>query len=312
MLVLHTHWCPPRTPAETGGVLFWAEMSEGAAPTWQRGRIPVNPKPKEHPFCAPAQAVGMVFRSKNGDESAITLRLPTTRSGPLPSPGLIHNWELDQETQPFLTPWKIRGQLLPPAEALPLLVNLPELDVENMQFVLGSDALFWSRVAALVLETLAAHKLVPVIAPVDAGGKVFHARWLPVLDGPKDNFRLAQLEAAMPPVCRAAANAAEKPMRKSTSGTSESPRSLLTSFLNTNCDTLARKLGKAAAPRFSRSDNQPVHRWLDALFNDDPTVRATPSQLQAFANSHRLWMHNLHVAGDAAFRITFRLQAPVQ
>ncbi len=211
MLVLHTHWCPPRTPAETGGVLFWAEMSEGTAPAWQRGRIPANPKPKDHPFCAPPLAVGMVLDRQSEDESTVTLRLPTTRSGPLPSPGLIHNWELDEETPPSLAPWKVKGQMLPPVEALPLLVNLPELDLENVQFVLGSDALFWSRAAALVLETLAAHKLVPIIAPVDSGGKVFHARWLPILDGPKDNPRLAQLEAAMPPVCRAAANGAEKP-----------------------------------------------------------------------------------------------------
>ena len=32
MLVLHTHWQPPRTTTETGGVLFWAETYIGFAP----------------------------------------------------------------------------------------------------------------------------------------------------------------------------------------------------------------------------------------------------------------------------------------
>ena len=311
MLVLHTHWHHPRTPAETGSVLFWAEISESAPPTWRRGRIAANPKPKDHPFCAPHLAVGMILGRNDGDESAVTLRLPTTRSGPLPSPGLIHNWELDQETPPFLAPWIVKGLWLPLAEALPLLVNLPELDAENVQFVLGTDALFWSRAAALALETLAAHKLVPILAPADAAGKVFHARWLPVLDGPKDGPRLAQLEAAMPPVCRSAFT--PHPSLKGEQGDEGlSPRALLTAFLNTGCDALARQWGRAAAPRFSRSDDDSGHRWLEALFSDDPTVKASPAQLQSIFNSHRLWMRNLHIAGDAAFRIAFRLEAPAQ
>jgi len=48
-----------------------------------------------------------------------------------------------------------------------------------------------------------------------------------------------------------------------------------------------------------------------ALFCDNPTVNASAAQLSALARSHRAWMRNLHVAGDAAFRIAFRLQAPL-
>jgi SNF2 family DNA or RNA helicase len=239
----------------------------------------------------------------DGDEQSIILRLPSTRSGPLPSPGLIHNWELDQKTTPFLAPWIIKGLALAPAEALPLLVDLPELDTENMQFVLGSDAIFWNRAAVLVLEVLAAQKLVPVLAPADPNRKIFHARWLPILDGLKDGPRLAQLESGMPPVCRAAAVDAENPI---------SPRSLLTSFLNTSCDALARSWSKDATARLSHFNDNPAFRWLQALFSDDPTVKASDSQLTDLVNSQRLWMRNLYVAGDAAFRIAFRLEAPAR
>jgi len=252
-----------------------------------------------------------------GQEQTAVLRLPTTRSGPLPSPGLIHAWELDVATSPFLAAWKIIGVWLLPAEALPVLVNLPELDAESGQISLGADAVYWSRVAALALETLAAQILVPVLVPADATGKIFHARWLPILDGPKDGPRLAQLEAAMPPVCRAALAGQPGGYRvgKGNEGESNpalSPRILLSSFLNTACDALARQWGRTAAPRFSRYDDAPAHRWLAALFSDDPVLGVSPGPAQALAHSHRLWMRNLYAAGDAAFRIAFRLEAPAQ
>ena len=301
-----------------GRILFWAETSESAAPGRSRGRVSANPKPKAHPFCAPPQAIRALLGCKAGDEGILTLRLPATRRGPLPSPELVHNWQLDDDAQPrkdtlpFLAPWIIVGWWLPLAEALPLLVNLPELDAENVQFVLGADTCFWGHAAALVLETLAAHKLVPVIAPADASGKVFHARWLPVLDGPQDGPRLAQLEAAMPPVCRAAYSLSPGVPGDEKAETHASPRALLGTFLNAGCDALARQAGKAAAPRFSSDADNPANRWLEALFRTNPTIKASPVQAQSLFNSHRLWMRNLSIAGDAAFRITFRLEAPAQ
>jgi SNF2 family DNA or RNA helicase len=315
MLVLHAHWQPPRSPSETGGVLFWAESSEGAPPILQRGRMASHPRPKKHPFCAPLQAVEQILNIK-GAESNLALRLPTTRNGPQPSPGLVHDWELDQESRPFLAPWVVEGVGLPPAAALRLLLNLPEIDVGNVQFILGSDARFWSRAAGLALEALAAQKVIPVIVPADSAGKLFHARWLPILDGPTDGPRLAQLEAAMPPLCRAAAHIppASPNARKRGEGGGEdlSPRALLITFLNTGCDALVRQMSRAAAPHFSHLDGDPALHWLEALFGPDPEVKASPSQLAALADSHRLWLRNLYAAGDAAFRIAFRLEAPAQ
>jgi SNF2 family DNA or RNA helicase len=309
MLVLHAHWRPP-SPTETGGIIFWAETSE-ATLAWSRGRIAANPKPKEHPFCTSPSALKQVL-DRNGNQGVVVLRLPTTRSGPQPSPELIHNWELDQETLPFLAPWTIKGIWLPAAEALPLLVDLPEIEAEEARFTLGADTRYWSSAASLALEGLAAHKLVPVLAQADTVGKVFHARWLPVFDGPKDSTRLALLEAAMPPVCRSELSA-QTPARDRGQVENElSPRRLLSAFLNTGCDALARQWGKAVAPRFSLRDGDPAQCWLEALFSNDPTIQAWPTQLLALANSHRLWMRNLSVAGDAAFQITFRLEAPAQ
>ena len=311
MLVLHTHWQAPPTPADTGGVVFWGETSQGDQPDWQRGRLPKKPKPKGHPFCAALPEVHQALMSagslSGAKERKITLRLPSTRSGPVPSTRLAHAWELDEQTPPFLAPWIITGFHLAPVEALDILLQVPVLERdERMQatpFMLADDTRYWLKSASLVLEVLAAHKLAPVIAQADPAGQVHHARWLPVLDGPKDGPRLALLEHAMPPVCRAEIGAY---------GEHVSQRALLNSFLNTLCDALARAWGASAVQGLKRIEDGPVQHWLAALFSSHPNVKATPAQLQALLGSQRAWLRNLHIAGDSAFRIAFRLEAPLQ
>jgi SNF2 family DNA or RNA helicase len=102
----------------------------------------------------------------------------------------------------------------------------------------------------------------------------------------------------MPAVCRAEV------------GFEISPRKLIAHFINTFCDSLARSFGKKSAPRFYIGEDTTAARWVEALFREDATVKASPAQLQNLSVSYKAWMRNLHVAGDAAFRIAFRLQAP--
>jgi SNF2 family DNA or RNA helicase len=188
-----------------------------------------------------------------------------------------------------------------------ILVQLPAFgqteEITAAQIVLADDSRYWHTVATLALETLAAHKLVPILVESEASGKTYHARWLPVLDGPKDGPRLALLERSMPPICRA-----EKVGRSEAA----SPRALLTTFLNTTCDALARAWGQSVAPGAKSYEEDPARRWLAALFKDNPTIKAATAPLQSLVASHRIWMRNLHLAGDAAFRIAFRLEAPAQ
>jgi SNF2 family DNA or RNA helicase len=278
MHILHAHY----SPADPG-LFFWTESSEAAAPLASRGRLSPKPKPKPHPFC--------VTPSLPGEKRTVTLRLPSVRGLPLPSPQLAHNWELDTKN-PVLAPFWVEGISLQPEVALTVLLAFASSEPLATEAFVPSPAFrYWGMAAALVLETLAAQKLVPILA-----GE--HARWLPVLDSPKDAARMAQLIAAMPAVCRA-----EAPQL--------SPKTLLTGFLYTFCDSLARAWGKASAPKFYRGEDAPAYRWVEALFNDNPAIQLSHHQLPGLASSQRAWMRNLHVAGDAAFRIAFRLESPV-
>ena len=298
MNILHAHYQPPQTPDNSGGILFWMETSDLPAP--KSGRTAKKEKSRLHPFCADTDTLGHLLNIK-GASKTVTLRLPAVRGIPLPSPQLIHNWNLDSKN-PKLAPFLVNGIWTRPAEAMPVLLAFSSQTDASLSP--AADTRFWSRVGALSLETLAAHKLVPILLPVE---NEFHARWLPVLDSPKDAARLKQMEDAMPAVCRAALT--PSPFAKHPGGgKGESPRSILTSFLNTFCDALAREWGKSAAPKFY--DDSSAASWIKALFSENAVIKLSSAQAQNLAASHKAWMRNLHVAGDAAFRIAFRLEAP--
>ncbi len=312
MFVLHSHWQPPADPSAEGTVLFWAETSDAAAPTPARGRSSAKPRPRPHPFCAPVATLQRLLRELGRDSGALkrgeaTLLLPATRSGPQPAPQLLHDWPLE-DADLALAPWQVSGARLPAAEAFDVLSHLPLAGELPRGLALGADARFWNTVAGLVLEVLARQKIVPVLVPAEqaparsrSGPTLYHARWLAVLDGPQDPPRLARLQSAMPPICRA---------EPGTQGLTPAPGSLIRSFVRAMADALARRWGRQALPALAEDDRSAAAQWLRALFGDDPLVRAAPGQLQSLARSIQAWLRNLEVAGTGDFRVAFRLAPP--
>jgi SNF2 family DNA or RNA helicase len=292
MNVLHAHYQPPQSPQDSGGILFWLETSDVPAP--KQMRTGKKAKSRLHPFCADTGTLRNI-PDLDGASRSITLRLPAVKETPLPSPQLIHSWNLDFKS-PELSSFLVNGIWMRPEKAILSLLTYSAQQsdpITSRSAAPAPDLHYWSMVSALVLETLAAQKLVPVIVNEENG---CFARWLPVLDSPRDAARLKQLENAMPAVCRAALP-------------DLSPKNLLASFLNTFSDALAREWGKSAAPKFF-SDGSTADRWMGALFSENAIVNLSQAQAQNLAASHKAWMRNLHVAGDAAFRIAFRLEAP--
>lgn len=316
MWVLHTHWQPPRRPADPGGILFWAESPQGPPPP-PRGRPQQYKKTqiRDHPFCLEPDTIRLQIGSGTPLDSAqlgaVRLRLPSTNDAPLPSTDLNPEWEVDDVSTPHLTAWLVRGLWLPAGKAFSVLANLPVESIAS-GFVLGQDARYWQTVCSLVLEVLAEQKILPTLVLVPGNGQLpdqYIARWLPVLDSPKDGPRLAILEKSMPSICRA-----EMAVRTSTGKlihqSIRSPRDLIDSFLKVMCDALARTWGRSRAPILLPEKGNILDIWLAALFSPDPRVKAPAGQLQSLHSSLRAWLRNLTAAGDDYYRIAFRLHAP--
>ena len=311
MWVLHTHWQPPRKPSDSGGILFWAETSESPSPAYMDGDIPENFRPKEHPYCLMPELIrdriGIGTPLEFAQSNMVTLHMPSSRTGPIPSQALNHVWELDIETEAFLAPWRIDGLVLPANTAFSVLINLPE-ESEFNDFVLGQDAIYWQNVCSLVLEILSEQKILPIMVPITATRDVFHARWQPVLDGNNDGPRMAKLVSAMPPVCRSESLQGDRIYP----GSLPPARALLDSFLLTMCDALARAWGSGSeAIRLIPEDPTPFEAWVKALFTPDASIRISAVQATALNSSVRAWMRNLEAAGDNYFRVAFQLVSPI-
>jgi hypothetical protein len=128
MVVLHAHWQPPTQQSGPGTLLFWAETSDVPQPARQSRHVRKTPA---HPFAAPAPALrallkrliaSSVFPIALDAESSIELALPTAKTAPLPSPALIHEWDLPGAGEPTLA-WLRAGFPWPMARA-PRLAQL--------------------------------------------------------------------------------------------------------------------------------------------------------------------------------------------
>ena len=296
MEVLHAHWQPPRSLAENGKCLLWAETTTRGAPKIKVDRRHRAPQP--HPFALDpgslqARLTSLTRLTFSAGHGQLTLSLPTLRTGPQPSPFLVHDWDIPEEKM-VLRPWRIPALELEPAEAFYVLLNLPARDDLPHDIHLGDDLIFWQTAARLGLEALAQQKVQPALIP-DERELSLYARWRPVLDGPRDGPRLARLEQAMPPLARAG-EGGEMP-----------PRALIDSFLAGMVDALMRRWNLG---RSQESESDYIRAWLHALCRRDAMVALVPAQSQRLLVSYRAWLRNLHVAGDAHFRVALRLEPP--
>jgi SNF2 family DNA or RNA helicase len=299
MRILHLHWQPPTSPAQTGALFLWAEDASISGPfeTIDRRKQSVRP----HPFALSGPGIKAAWQrltgiDPSGKSGEIILRLLTGRFGPLPSPRLIHNWESD-ESKPLLRSWEIPALALDPADAFFLLSRLPGGENLPHDIVLGDDLLLWQAATRLAMEAVAQQKLLPGVV-ADQSGKVLYARWSPVLDSPRDGPRLARLSQAMPPLCRAG---------EAVDGQELPPRFLLDSFLSSTVDGLVRRW--CTAPKAATSDTT-TQQWLAALHGDFAQLNLSAAERPRFLKSYQSWLRNLHVAGDAHFRVALRLESP--
>ncbi len=302
-LVLHLHWRLANDADERARFLIWAEDSAAPPPKRQRGRRPEHPAPRPHPFALEDQSL-IRSQLQRFDEALITqgserflLQLPATRTGPLPSPHLPQDWDLDMKDV-RLEPWIIQGTRVPFVSILDILRSTIDCDCPG-HLILGDDLLYWHKALVLALEILSQQHYVPSLFHENG---VLQARWRPVFESPVIKEKLYALAAAMPPVCRA---------EPGPDGGELSSLALLQSFIARAVDSFARTWGAEAPHRIAYLHNgNGVADWLKALLRADGVIPEPDGRLQQLVSQVEQWQRNLLPAGSTHYAIAFRLEAP--
>ena len=314
MIALHGLWLP-------SSLHIWGEESDSPA---SRGRAdgtapadgPAPPGSAEsppHPFAVSADGLRAVvgdhwdgLLAAGASAGSLTLRLPSVGDSPRPSRELTDSPTSSADHPlPRLASWSVPCLSFAPADAIDLLTALPA--AAPGRFAIGDSLRCWSRVAHIVVELLAAQRFVPD-AIEEADGR-HRAVWRVVLaesGGAGVTERLADLIAAMPPVCRAAGSDSDESLSVA----------LVEDFLHVTTDAMVRRSlvdDRLVQSLQERPREQAAFEidWLRALVGADPYVTGPAEHRAELARRVRHWISRLDEArGLAQYRTCFVLHAP--
>jgi SNF2 family DNA or RNA helicase len=303
VIVLHAVW------SHDSALCVWGEDSAlpPRAPA-RRGRTPVRPRARAHPFACPTEELKTMVRrvcptlgSGALIERDVSVLLPSFKDGPQSSPHLLR---ADDDgaacSHPgLLHPWVVPAVSARPADALDALLRLPGVDERGI--AVGDSPRFLAEAAKLALELLARGRVLPTLVWRE---KRWLARWQPVTIDPHDSERVRLLAVSMPPLLRAEVGVFED---------RRVPEALVADVLGEVVDAGARRFlsGGLLAPRGPRRSRSAVEAWLAALTAADPVVSANQMELAALAEQLEEWRQALErYAARRSFRTCFRLSAP--
>jgi SNF2 family DNA or RNA helicase len=315
LLVVHTLWA-------YGALQVWAEDSglpPHAAP--RAGRPSRAPRP--HPFAAApdvlADALATVLASTGlastgaGDlpgkavDDEITLRLPSAADGPLASPELLvppaPGDDILAARRVSLAGWRIPVLGVEPADAAALLAALAGLAPGDI--VASGSVGYLAAVARFAADLAARGRVLPALTEEDGG---YAARWRPVLSA-ADARHARELAEAMPPACRAVADAEAGPGE---------PGPLLAGLLDALADAAVRtRLPGALLP--ARKGRPPARtgiaeRMVLALTASQPLVEvadvADEREARELTAAFAGWLASAALPGGSV-RTCFRLVEPL-
>ena len=265
---------------------LWGESDEPAKA--KRGRKKAQPP---HGFAAPVmQLADWALRQAEQivpEADSVLLRLPGDGGQPAPSPELVQTGARPAIAPDALTlsPWAVDGLRLSIMDAVDLLVAL---DADS---TLGADLRFWRGVALYALSLVVGQQVIPALA---RDGFKLRAFWQPDPEAPE---ALAALARRMPPACRAATDDPER---------APEPRMLVDQFVGAVVDAVIRE----ASPPAASKPRTPGGHWLAALTGKKPELGLSGAEAEGLFQAWQTWAGQAQVAGNAAFRIAFRLDAP--
>jgi SNF2 family DNA or RNA helicase len=311
MIVLHAIW----DYADSAQLHIWAESSRLPITANKRaGKSTTNQKPQKHPFAlaqdALRETLGELAGSllaRNAAPSTLTLSMPSTTKGPMPSPELILEKEEELQATAF-NAWHIPTLTLDANFARDFLLALPDNAPRGMAF--GSSLRFWATAASFSFELAARQCYMPGLQVIKRKRETIYRAIWDVALSPEDTERMHILSRMMPPICHAYL----PPGHKKTT----LPAEMLLHFLNHTIDAFVRarispaELLPASKNRSNKTLSLP-RQWLYALASDDPTLTAPAQELKQFADTMSAWLGQLLPgASHSPFRTCFRLEAPLE
>jgi non-specific serine/threonine protein kinase len=311
VIALHAVW------SRDSRLCLWGEDSSLSARV--RGRPPLRPGPRRHPFACGADALAGALerldvalppaasdRSSAGARE-LALMLPSSRLGPQASPQLLRAVEdgMSVEGPGRLDAWKVPALELPAGGELALLLALPVGPVAGV--AVGESLRFLGEAGKLGLELVARGRLLPDLV---RRGDRWVARWRPITDAPGDRERVAVLVRSMPALMRAELCSSGE----GDASAGSPPAMIVGEVLQAVVDGCAREfLGDGlVGPRVGeRADGGTVDAWLGALTGEDPVVDGDVWELAALAERLEQWrLAGERYAVQRMFRTCFRLRAP--
>ncbi|MDQ6643292.1 MAG: SNF2-related protein, partial [Chloroflexota bacterium] len=312
MIVIHAIW----DNYTNNKLQLWAESSSPTSSAVRRAKKQAEQQQsQQHPFSlqreplreAISELAGNLL-AKSAGTGSLRLLLPSTGSGPLSSPELILEKEFAELKATGFSSWNIDTLALDPDNALDFLLSLPNYAPHGVAF--GSSLHFWKDAAAFAFELIARQSYVPTLEEIQQNGvSIYRAAWQVVI-AEEDGERVSLLAKAMPPVCWAFLPSSE--MKPSVL------QNVLLTFLNQTLDAFVRKSLSSTAllptrPNHSKRSSKVslAEQWLQALASDEPTLVATPEELQRFSVTLHNWIDQIRpMETGAAFRTCFRLYEP--
>lgn len=298
MQVLHSIW-------DTETFYIWAESSALPLASVSRSDRRKKQHPSSHPFALSGIGLKDLLHETfpwSGDRCRVeelTLRLPSGKSGPLPSPWLLREDCLSEKPS-LLGAYAIPALGLAPGSALDLLMELPTHPPQGTAY--ADSILFWSQLALLSLELVSREQFVPAI-------RKSRALWKAVIDEP-DQERLNIFIRSLPPSCL---GLSPLPPQEAAMAT---PSRLVHSFVNSAVDALVRcsldGVSLLPARRGRRPKIVPLpDQFLAALTGKEAGLSVSAPELVPFSLKVDSWTAQIHPKiEDVPFRTCFRLEAP--
>jgi SNF2 family DNA or RNA helicase len=320
LLVVHGVWVAGESAP--GRLALWAEDPGLPLTTSSRARR------RPHPFAVPATALSAALHGSSDEirealakaiDTELTLQLPGTTKGPLPSP------EAGSETPGRglrLAGWETPALVLPGGSALAALGALADPDPDG-PWTAAASLRYLCVLAGQACDLARRGRMLPQLV-TESG--VPAARWRPVLTG-ADAATYRDFATALPPSCRAAdpvsppdattpgsppiAGSATSAGNAGGAGGSGVGRTLRDA-LEVLVDAAARAVlperliyGPRSGPKTPLPD-----RWITALTAADPALPgAKPADVAELSKALTGWLRAAHEA-NGPVRVSFRLVEP--